>query len=331
MIAILNRCIAYAAATLSAALAARYGWKVADTPVDAALRGAALFVVAIIAAHSMGWATKSWRSGSRGWGVLIACGGIICFAVTLAGGIGTIAGSNAAVRAQREYAEAARRVTLRAETDAAAGLQAAQESARRECASGRGRKCLEAEARLTEAQSRADKARAAVGEMVPTPEPDPQAASLARLLRLDVAYAGDLYAGGLSLALELGAMLALLFATLEAGAKSAGDARLVGSAGNPPQMLENPQNTKQEEAGPMHPHFGSVAAFLAEALDPSPGGMADLGKAPDLYRMRCEQRGETPVGDGAFAQDLARIAKKAGLRITQQRGKLYCLDMRWAA
>jgi hypothetical protein len=324
MIAILNRCIAYAAAALSAALAARYGWKVADTAVDAALRGAALFVVAIIAAHSMGWATKAWRGGSRGWGILIAAGGLICFAVTLAGGIGTIAGSNAAVRAEREYRAAAQRVTMRAEADAATGLQAAQESARRECATGRGVRCREAEAGLSAAQQRADKARAAVGEMTPTPEPDPQAASLARLLGLDPAYAGDLYAGGLSLALELGAMLALLFATLEVAPGRA-------MPQHKPAPLAPPARTEPPGESARPARIGSVAQFLVEALDAAPGETTDMAPLPGRYQAWCAEQGCEPMGEAAFAAEVARVAKQAGLLITRRGGRLYVMNMRLVA
>ena len=96
-----------------------------------------------------------------------------------------------------------------------------------------------------------------------------------------------------------------------------------------PDVLDEWANAPSRLIAP--PAMGSVAEFLADALDAEPGAMTDIEPLPGLYKDWCSAKGFTPMGEGAFAAEVARIAKKAGLLITRKGGRLYCMNMRLVA
>jgi hypothetical protein len=83
--------VAYGLAILSAIWACRYGFRAADTWLDSILRGAVLATVAIFAVHSFAWAYRVWHGGNKAVGFATGVVGLLCFLVTLAGGVGTSA------------------------------------------------------------------------------------------------------------------------------------------------------------------------------------------------------------------------------------------------
>jgi hypothetical protein len=98
--------VGYLALAVSVVLAMRFAYASADTLADASIRAAAAGVAAVVGCHGPAWI---WRSAKvREWGatVLATLGFALCLAVTLAGGIGTIAAGSDKTQAARARASA---------------------------------------------------------------------------------------------------------------------------------------------------------------------------------------------------------------------------------
>src|SRR5262245_47495839 len=93
--------VAYALAILSAGLAAFYGWASAEGWQAGTLKAAILAAVAFIGCHGPAFVSEAIddrRWGRAAFNLLVTA---VCFAVSLAGGMGTIAGAGESVKAQR--------------------------------------------------------------------------------------------------------------------------------------------------------------------------------------------------------------------------------------
>jgi hypothetical protein len=83
--------VGYLALAVSVVLATRFAYASADTLVDASIRAAAAGVAAVVGCHGPAWIWRSLRVREWGTAVVSALGFVLCLAVSLAGGIGTIA------------------------------------------------------------------------------------------------------------------------------------------------------------------------------------------------------------------------------------------------
>jgi hypothetical protein len=83
--------VGYLALAVSVVLAVRFAYASADTQVDASIRAAAAGVAAVVGCHGPAWIWRSLRVREWGAAFLAAFGFALCLAVSLAGGIGTIA------------------------------------------------------------------------------------------------------------------------------------------------------------------------------------------------------------------------------------------------
>jgi hypothetical protein len=94
--------IGYLAMAVSVLLAVRFAYASADTTIDAWIRAGAAGVAAVVGCHGPAWILRSVRL--REWSVALfaALGFVICLAVTLAGGIGTIAAGSDKTLAMRK-------------------------------------------------------------------------------------------------------------------------------------------------------------------------------------------------------------------------------------
>jgi len=98
--------VGYFAITVSVVLAVRFAYASADTTIDAVIRSGAAAVAAVVGCHGPAWILRSVRIRAWGGAVLASFGFAICLAVTLAGGIGTIAASSDKLFALRANASA---------------------------------------------------------------------------------------------------------------------------------------------------------------------------------------------------------------------------------
>jgi hypothetical protein len=98
--------VGYFAVLVSVVLAVRFAYASADTTVDALIRAGAAAVAAVVGCHGPAWILRSVRSRAWSAAVLAVLGFVICLAVTLAGGIGTIAAGSDKSLAARAHASA---------------------------------------------------------------------------------------------------------------------------------------------------------------------------------------------------------------------------------
>jgi hypothetical protein len=93
--------IGYRAMTVSVLFAVRFAYASADTTIDACIRAGAAGVAAVVGCHGPPWILRSVRLRELGVALLAALGFLICLAVRLAGGIGTIAAGSDKTLAMR--------------------------------------------------------------------------------------------------------------------------------------------------------------------------------------------------------------------------------------
>jgi hypothetical protein len=98
--------VGYLAVLVSVVLAVRFAYASADTTIDAVIRAGAAAVAAIVGCHGPAWIYRSLQSREWGTALIATLGFVICLAVTLAGGIGTIAAGSDKSLASRANASA---------------------------------------------------------------------------------------------------------------------------------------------------------------------------------------------------------------------------------
>jgi hypothetical protein len=81
--------VAYVAVGLSAGLAAWSGMQAATEPADAYIKGAIMFLVALLGCHGWGWAARTWADGHKRWAVVAGFVLTVSMLVTLIGGAGS--------------------------------------------------------------------------------------------------------------------------------------------------------------------------------------------------------------------------------------------------
>jgi hypothetical protein len=89
--------VAYVAVGLSAGLAAWSGVRASDATsiVDGTIKGAIMFVIAVLGCHGWGWAARLWKDGHAFWAVIAGTVLTVAMAVTLIGGAGSFYGAAA--------------------------------------------------------------------------------------------------------------------------------------------------------------------------------------------------------------------------------------------
>jgi hypothetical protein len=98
--------VGYLALALSVVLAARFAYASADTTVDALIRAGTASVAAVVGCHGPAWIWRAIRVSAWGVALLASLAFAVCLAVTLAGGIGTIAAGSDKLLASRANATA---------------------------------------------------------------------------------------------------------------------------------------------------------------------------------------------------------------------------------
>src|SRR5215470_8832542 len=103
----MHKAIALACIAISATLAGLYGYISADTVFYGVIRAASLCAVAVVGACCPAWASHHWQERRYGQCVITWLVCAVCLAVTLGGGIGTIAGGAERSTAERAKASSA--------------------------------------------------------------------------------------------------------------------------------------------------------------------------------------------------------------------------------
>lgn len=236
--------LAYAFAFASAALASLYG-VLSSTGYYAPAKAIVLALIALAGCHGPAWVADFWSRSRWGAAALTSLATVGCLLATLWGGLGTIVGGGAELRAEREKAasDAARDRAalsrLQAERDKLPGarpaatvnaelataranpLYKATEGCEPERIAGprarehcKAYRQLEGELATAHEAARLDGEAAAVSRRLamsaPVTETDPQAAATARLTGWSIEVSAALYALAISITLELAGMAAMM-------------------------------------------------------------------------------------------------------------------------
>ena len=100
----MHKVIAFTCIAISAILAALYGYTSADTAFYGGIRAASLGAVAVVGTCCPAWASTHWHGRRYGQCAITWVVCLVCLAVTLGGGIGTIAGGADQTTAERAKA-----------------------------------------------------------------------------------------------------------------------------------------------------------------------------------------------------------------------------------
>ncbi len=340
----LNHVIAYLIAAISAIAASLYGFMSAAGWFGIA-KGAGLFFVAFIGCHGPAWCVKLKRE--LGWAAAIFAGVVTatCFAVTLWGGLGTIASGTAELHASRDKVSTdvsrdrtdldrltAQRLAMLFTPVSEAGVQAArdavdaaQRSKDAECDNGRGRHCRDREADLkaaqgtlttalgnrasTEAAEKLDtetsKLRARIDKVPAVVVIDPQASAFSQLTGIPVDTSAAIYAFSFAVALELAAMLAMLVAKSSLAPVKPAAPALVPSADT-----------------------ASVVQFMMQHLPRSEGSRVEARAVYSRFLIWCSDQKLRPLAPDVFADAFRTLCERGRINVRYEDKKAICEGVR---
>ena len=286
----MHKAIAFGCIAISAVLAALYGYTSADTEFYGGIRAASLGAVAVVGACCPAWASTHWAGRRYGQCAItwIVC--LVCLAVTLGGGIGTIAGgadhstaerAKAAKTAKNNDAELARVSaelaklparrpvgTVKADIETARAGRAYKASdgcepekitskaVREACEAFRKLEGeLETAKTAERLEARVTALSAVVAKAPAVQHANPQAAAISTLLHVDVDAATSLYAFIASLALELAGMAAMMRADapMESTRRKPGASQVEAPAEIAREMCPKPDTSAPRKLAPKRP------------------------------------------------------------------------------
>jgi hypothetical protein len=357
----MHKAIALACIPISATLAAIYGYVSADTTLYGAIRAASLGAVAVVGACCPAWASYHWQQGRYGQCLITWFVCAVCLAVTLGGGIGTIAGgaerstaerAKASSAAKNDDAELARITTELAKLPAhrpagtvTADLEAARASRAYKLSNG----CqpeqivakatrdfcdafrkLQGELETAKAadalEGRAGALRVSLAHVPAIQHANPQAAAISNLLRIAVDNAVSLYALVASLALELAGMAAMMRADAPTSSPATGRIRVEVP---PAATLEEPSNVVKLIQPPEK--TGTVERFMLACVGRAKGSSVSWAELYVRYRRWCADDGLGAMSADMFGKRLDNLRAEGVLRARAKGEDVYCLDVKLVA
>ena len=359
--------LAYVGAALSAANAAWYGLSASDPGMGAYLSAAVLAFVAVLAVHGLAIGAHVWRAGHPMLGTLVAVGLLTCFIVTLGGGMGTIVNRAAGTEAKRtdlstkfadDRAELARIERERAGLPAArpSGTVAAEIAAtKRNRLYDRSEQCtnatatssrklcatidrLGAELAAAYQAERLDARAATLRDRLHQANPethrktDAPATAMARLLSIDPGLASALYAFSVSLALELGAMLAMLAAELTSAARRRQPLQPIPRAELlPVEILDTQPEIDAPQISDNRP-MARVDQFVLERLIATEGDNAiDVAAIHTIYCAWADKLGCKALSRNKFESLFIALCGAVGHAIERRGKRRYAIGLKMAA
>lgn len=344
---------------LSVALTARYGYKGADTELDATINAAVFGTIALCAFLFDGAAVRLWFGRHFAWSTIIGFIACAALVVTITNSLGGIAGRADVTQAERGKVASARAELRRlvAERDKLPAFVPADDSAVRAAqaavtASERAR-ASECDKRGPECRKREGDEAASRAALLSTLSRKALTERAAELDGLAAAEKGKLANGptienvnplGHALELMIGAAAATLTAWQQAAVAIVFELCLVGvmviyellgqeprpavrEARAPADLPPKTWGVKPKKPAPI----GAVAEFLADVLEGEPGSRIEVPDLYTTYKAWCAKYERSPHSGSAFVDQLNDVRKAVGLDIEARGDKVYCMDVRLAA
>ena len=97
----------------------------------------------------------------------------------------------------------------------------------------------------------------------------------------------------------------------------------------PPATLALPSSPKLVAAN-NQPRAGSIPKIMTAALEPAAGKRVELEEVFAAYADACHVEGKRAVPPGRFVEPLRKFCKAAGIRIKDEGGHVYLMNVRIA-
>jgi hypothetical protein len=194
--------------------------------------------------------------------------------------------------------------------------------------------------RVTKLEADAQKQREKLAELGSLVIVNVQGSAIAKLFRLpddEADYAATAQQFGVAVVVELIIVMCMVaWEVLGHG---------MAAAPHPEDVASKADNTTPEVAPPLTPAFptrprlaaanndpppGSIPQIMTAALEPAVGKRVELEEAFGAYKDACEAEGKRAVPPGQFVDPLKKFCKVAGIRIRDEGGHVYLMNVRLA-
>jgi hypothetical protein len=194
--------------------------------------------------------------------------------------------------------------------------------------------------RATKLESDAQKQRDRLAELGPLVTVNVQGSAIAKLFRLpdeEADFAATAQQFGVAVVVELIIVMCMIawevlghaLPTAARPEDVAGEAAVVSLEVSPPATLALPPRPKLVAAS-NEPPAGSIPKIMTAALEPAAGKRVELKEAFGAYAGACQSEGMGAVPPGLFVDPLRKFCKAAGIRIKDEGGHVYLVNVRLA-
>jgi hypothetical protein len=189
--------------------------------------------------------------------------------------------------------------------------------------------------RATKLETDAQKQREKLAELGPVVIVNVQGSAIAKLFRLpdeEADFASTAQQFGVAVVVELIIVMCMIAWEVLGHATPAAprpDAAADNSTPEvaPPLTLAYPARPKLVAAN-NHPPPGSIPRIMTAALEPATGKRVELEEAFGAYAGACQAEGKRAVPPGQFVDPLKTFCKAAGIRINEEAGHVYLMNVR---
>jgi hypothetical protein len=194
--------------------------------------------------------------------------------------------------------------------------------------------------RATKLENDAQKQRDKLAELGPLVIVNVQGSAIAKLFRLpdeEADFAATAQQFGVAVVVELIIVMCMIawevlgyaLPTPARPEDVASNAAVASLEVTPPGMLALPPSPKLVAAN-NEPLAGSIPKIMTAALEPAAGKRVELEEAFGAYVGTCQAEGKRAVPPGQFVDPLRKFCKVAGIRIKEEPGQVYLMDVRLA-
>ena len=194
--------------------------------------------------------------------------------------------------------------------------------------------------RATKLEADAQKQRDKLAELGPLVIVNVQGSAIAKLFRLpdeEADFAATAQQFGVAVVVELIIVMCMiawevLGHALPIAARPedvASNAAVASLEVAPPAMLALPSRPKLVAAN-NEPRAGSIPKIMTAALEPAAGKRVELEEVFAAYADACQVEGKRAVPPGQFVDPLRKFCKAAGIRIKDEGGHVYLMNVRLA-
>jgi hypothetical protein len=194
--------------------------------------------------------------------------------------------------------------------------------------------------RATKLEADAQKQRDKLAELGPLVIVNVQGSAIAKLFRLpdeEADFAATAQQFGVAVVVELIIVMCMIAwevlghaVPTAARPEDVANNAAVASLDAPLATLAFPPRPKLVAANDEPTRAGSIPKIMTAALEPATGKRVELEEAFGAYAGACQTEGKRAVPPGQFVDPLRKFCKAAGIRIKDESGHVYLMNVRLA-